>query len=262
VSGFSAEWLAIREPADVAARSAGATAFVASALSAVKPLRIVDLGSGTGSNLRYLSTRLSGPQQWRLVDNNARLLERARALTPLEFETSVSDLATLDPSTFDERDLVTASALLDLVSERWLVDFVSYSRKAGAAVLVALNYDGRIVCSPQRPDDEWIRGLVNSHQRTDKGFGPALGPDAAVRVEQLLQDAGYRVRREKSDWVLGSAQSELQRQLIEGWAAAALEITPLESARIRSWQSARVHDVDSGRSNIVVGHDDVAGVLS
>ena len=35
--------------------------------------RVLDLGSGTGSNLRYLAPRLPGRQQWLLLDHDAAL---------------------------------------------------------------------------------------------------------------------------------------------------------------------------------------------
>jgi len=225
-------------------------------------LSIVDLGSGTGSNLRYLSSRLEAPQSWRLVDNDPLLLERARLLTEMEFESHVCDLSVLDPHMFDTARLVTASALLDLVSEEWLIDLIRQCRRVGAAILFALNYDGRIACTPSHPDDAWIRDLVNTHQQNDKGFGPALGPAAGACVERLSQAAGYRARREKSDWMLGTGDAELQRQLIAGWAHAASEVAPGEAARIQRWQSARVHAVDCLNSTIIVGHDDVGAVLS
>ncbi len=64
------------------------------------------------------------------------------------------DLSMLDDrAIFDGRALVTASALLDLVSERWLRALAARCAGHGAAVLFALSYDGRIVCSPEDPDD-------------------------------------------------------------------------------------------------------------
>ena len=128
-------------------------------------------------------------------------------------------------------------------------------------MLAALNYDGRIVCSPADEDDDLVRELVNRHQRTDKGFGPALGPEAAIRLEALLRDAGFSVRREKSDWRLGADQHELQRQLVAGWAAAAVEIVPSDALRIREWEVRRMDHVDHARSEIVVGHDDVGAIF-
>lgn len=260
MSGFSAEWPARREPADVAARSAGVTVFVTGALSQHSLLRIVDLGSGTGSNVRYLSRHLPQGQRWQLVDNDAELLGTARSMLSFDVETRVADLRHLDASVFAASELVTASALFDLVSESWLRTFVRHCYHGRVAVLAALNYDGRIVCSPADEDDDLVRELVNQHQRTDKGFGPALGPEAAIRLESLLLDAGFSVRRERSDWRLGAEQRELQRQLIAGWAAAAIELVPSNAARIRAWEVRRLDGVDVAGSEIVVGHDDVGAI--
>ena len=260
MSGFSAEWLALREPADVAARSAEVTGFVTAALSRHSSLRIVDLGSGTGSNVRYLSRHLPQGQRWQLVDNDATLLGTARSLLSIDVETRVADLRHLDASVFAASELVTASALFDLVSEPWLSTFVRHCHHGRVAVLAALNYDGRIVCSPADEDDDLVRDLVNRHQCTDKGFGPALGPEAAIRLEALLRDAGFSVRRERSDWRLGADQPELQRQLIAGWAAAAIEVVPSDVSRIRAWEGRRLDHVAHAESEIVVGHDDVGAI--
>ena len=268
MSGFSAAWLALREPADVAARSSEVTAKVLMSLVGRSPLRGVDLGSGTGSNIRYLLPRLPACD-WRLVDNDAALLDVARhALeirhsyaTSINIETRLADLQTLDRTALEGCALVTASALLDLVSESWLARLVSLAHDAGAHVLMALNYDGRIVCTPPEEDDDVVRDLVNRHQTTDKGFGPALGPSAGVRAEALLRDAGYEVCRAPSDWVLGVEHAELQRQLIEGWAHAATDLAPDLSPRIQSWTTRRVAHISAGTSHLVVGHDDVGGTL-
>ena len=261
MSGFSAEWLALREPADSAARAPRVTQAVADATAGRTPLRIVDLGCGTGSNVRYLASRLPQPQAWRLVDHDPALLAAARTLVPHAVETRVADLRELEPAVVDGCDLVTASALLDLVSEAWVRRFASLCHAAGAAVLVVLNYDGRTVCTPPDPDDDLVRDLMNTHQRTNKGFGPALGPDSGPRTAQALADAGYRVVVEKSDWVMGPDQADLQRALIGGWADAATEVRPEAAERIRAWQTRRLAHIDAGTSTVRVGHDDVGAVI-
>ena len=261
MSGFSADWLALREPADEAARSAEVACVVLDALQHRVPMRIVDLGSGTGSNVRSLSALMPQRQEWRLVDNDSALLATARTNVPVPVETYVADLQELDVALFAGRDLVTASALLDLVSESWLARFVQHCRLAGAAVLVVLNYDGRIECNPRDEDDEFVRRLVNLHQRTDKGFGAALGPDSGRRAEALLREAGYSVLRARSDWVLHPDQAELQRQLIAGWAGAAIEMSASDAQRLRAWEGRRLAHVNAGDSRLVVGHDDVGAVI-
>jgi hypothetical protein len=262
VSGFSAEWLALREPADSAARSVPVTAFVAASLAARSPLRIVDIGSGTGANVRYLATRLPRQQDWHLIDADEHLLAAARKQLGSTVETRLMDLRQLGAGTFEGRDLVTASALLDLVSDAWLGRFVHACRRANAAVLTALNYNGRFRCSPVDNDDEFVRDLVNRHQRTDKGFGPALGPDAGSRAALLLSEAGYSVRREPSDWFLDARHLPMQLELVEGWAAAACDIDPSAATRIREWAERRLSHVAARTSTIAVGHDDVGAILT
>ena len=252
--GFRAEWLALREPADHAARSVAVTHAAIDMLPDTGEIRILDLAAGTGANLRYLS---SVRANWLLVDHDAALLARVPHRPGVE--TRCLDLASLDDrAIFAGRALVTASALLDLVSEEWLRTLAARCADEGAAVLFALSYDGRIECTPADPDDDALRDLVNAHQRTDKGFGPALGPDAAWFAAQCLADRGYRVDRDRSDWVLASGSAELQRQLVDGWARAAAEIAPARTAFIDAWRSRRLAHIAAGRSQIVVGHEDLA----
>ena len=260
MSGFSAGWLALREPADAAARSEAVVSFVIGGPARAAPQhgRLLDLGGGTGSNIRYLSSRLPSPQQWTLVDDDPALLAHA----PAGVTTHRADLNAMvdDAGLFLGAALVTASALLDLVSAEWLATLVLRCRAADAPVLFALNYDGRIECRPQDQDDEEIRRLVNAHQRRDKGFGPALGPEAAAKAVAMLTAAGYTTKQDRSDWTLRPDARDLQRELVNGWAIAALETAPEKQAIIETWRSRRLAHIDAGRSRILVGHVDVAGI--
>ena len=267
-------WLALRQTADWAARSTRLTEAILGAVAARDPVQIVDLGTGTCSNVLYLSSRIPRRQRWLVVDRDPRLLaevvERlsARPATSrrvsggpdLSVETRQMDLGSLEDRTiFAGRHLVTASALLDLVSESWLRTLAARCREAGAAALFPLNYNGESSCDPREPEDEQVRELLNRHQHTDKGLGgPAAGPDAAARAVACFSEAGYQVETERTDWVLEPRDREFQEWLVTGWAQAAVDIAPGSKEIIRDWLTRRLSHIESGTSRIVVGHHDVA----
>ena len=286
-SPLLSDWLALREAADFASRSQRLTALAAAALARVEPVRVLDLGTGTGSNLRYLVEKLPLHQQWVVVDRDPALLEHlqrrtrtwaaARGYTvttepggfviggnglECHVEARQRDLNAIDdPGLFAGRHLVTASALLDLVSPAWLQTLAAHCRSAGAAALFTITYDGRSPCAPADADDDIVRELFNRHQRTDKGLGGlAAGPDGAAAAVTAFETAGFRVEHELSDWVIEPDARELQRQLIEGWAGAATEMAPEIATQIANWRLRRLQHVADGGSLIVVGHEDMFAV--
>ena len=145
---------------------------------------VIDLACGAGSTVRALSSHLPARQRWDLVDNDRRLLTlacSAQFAGDVRLNAVPLDLSGNFEVVFDgTKDLVTISALLDLVSENWLDRFTRHVASHALPVYAALTYDGRIDISPSDPLDEAIASAVNAHQRTDKGFGPALGPSAAA----------------------------------------------------------------------------------
>ncbi len=287
MSGFEPRWLELREPADVRARAAGAIDTMLRTDAAEGPMRILDLGAGTGANLRYLAWRLGGHQEWLLVDTDRRLLGAAPAameawavrmgyslgrrmesitvtgpgiycgfrLLELDMAARTADLP------IEGQWLVTASALLDLVSEPWADGLLRRCREAGTDVLFALSYDGRMAFEPALSDDALVLGLVNRHQRTDKGFGPAMGPYASDRTRAMLIGQGYGVRGRCSDWRIESDEAELQTELVEGLAAAAAAMAPDLEARLTAWCRRRLEFVKLGTSSVTVGHQDLLGHL-
>lgn len=269
MSAFSRDWLALREPADARARSSRLTQCVADALPR-DYVQALDLGGGTGANVRYLADYLPVRQDWLLVDHDPLLIEAAARTGAAIVRRAdlVAEIDSRELGIFAGRQLVAASALLDLVSERWLRALAAKCRQVGAVVLFALSYDGEIRCLPEEPEDSTIRDLVNRHQRNDKGFGPALGPTAAHVAGQCFADLGYHVEHEASPWVLMNdpqcglrEDGELQRALIEGWAAAAADLAPERRASIEGWRTRRLGHVDANRSGLTVGHVDIAAWL-
>jgi len=285
MSGFDSVWLALREVADVRSRTA---AWPSERRRRGEPLRVLDLATGTGSNLRYLAARIGGPQEWLLADIDQRLLDAVPgAMTAwaenlgyrlvregawfavsgtgfsCRFRPLQVDLATLpEDLPIEQRDLVTASALLDLVSEPWVDDLVERCRRGGTDVLFALSYDGRIGMDPVLDDDALVIDLVNRHQRGDKGFGPAMGPAAPEITREKLLAEGYGVSTLASDWQLDRRETRLQAALIRGWTEAAMEIEPEAHDRLVAWHTERIELLRKGESRLVVGHQDLLGLHS
>lgn len=255
---FSAGWLALREPVDHRTRSEALLAPLAAEWKTRGWRRVVDLGAGTGSNARYLAPRLPGPQRWVLVDHDPALLERATVPPAVdEVRRIVGDLAAEGLGAVPEADLVTGSALLDLVSEDWLRRLVDACGSAGAGALFTTIYDGTVSWSDERPDDARVKDLVNAHQARDKGLGGALGPRAARGARDRFETAGYRTWLTPSPWILGAEDVELARLLIEGWVEAAVEQSPTEKDQLEAWGRRRSSDVEDGVTGIVVGHLDL-----
>jgi SAM-dependent methyltransferase len=260
MSGFAAEWLALREPHDARARNAAVRDAAMARVADLDPVAIVDLACGTGSTLRALAPLLPARQTWRLVDNDLSLLARAadsarpeRAqVTPVPIDLAHDLEAALDGAV----DLVATTALLDLVSDDWLERMVVECAARRLPLYVALSYDGRVAFEPADRADAAIIAAVNAHQRGDKGFGPALGPAAATAAIGRLTAVGYTVTHDSADWVIGAADREMQNELLAGWAGAARDIGAPKLDETIAWLTRRRDLVAAGRSTIRVGHID------
>jgi SAM-dependent methyltransferase len=255
MSGFSASWLALREPHDKRARSIEVLNAVVTAFASHLSLNVADIGCGTGSTYRALSPRLPPTQRWRLYDNDLSLL--ARAAGPTNVTTMPLDLAhDLEAALDGAVDLVTTSALLDLVSVSWLERFATEAAARRLPVYAALSYDGRAKFDPVDDLDVKVIAAVNAHQRTDKGFGPALGPAAAQAAVEQFERLDFAVMQGVSDWIFQPGDREIQTEILSGWASAARETGDLPLDQVIGWLTRRRELVSNGRSTIRVGHID------
>ncbi|MEI8399359.1 MAG: methyltransferase domain-containing protein [Alcaligenaceae bacterium] len=276
MTGFSAEWLALREPADHRARAHALQKGICEQLELVarseqRGVRLIDLGCGSGSNLRALAPQLPAQQHWTLVDYDPLLLAAARAALIGWADQVVSDNAilTLRKSTktieveFAQVDLardielvlswpadtITAAAFFDLVAEPWLVRFCKALR---VTLYTVLTYDGNEQWLPAHHADASMLKAFHAHQKTDKGFGVAAGPDASAIMKRELTARGFQVTLAPSPWQIDQAEAAFIHALATGSAAAVRETGLLNTQELDQWLAARVT-----AQHCTVGHWDI-----
>ncbi len=260
MSRFPLEWLRLREPFDHAARSAAIVETLLPALPEGRPLRILELGAGRGSGMRYLAPRLPVPQHWTLVDHDPDLLA---AVGPppgegITLETLEMDLASPDSLSL-EVDLVSTQALLDLVSEAWLESLARWLVDRRLPLIAALSVDGRVEWLPQDERDAGVQAAFRAHQLTDRGFGRSPGPEAATVLSGMLSAAGYSVTLARADWDVGPLEQEMLKEMVAGIASAATEASQgiIEPATVAAWKQDRLDVVAGQGLSLKVGHLDL-----
>jgi SAM-dependent methyltransferase len=260
-----ATWLALREPADAAARALGLVDAIPPALASTGRLVVHDLGSGTGSMARWLAPQLPGPQHWVLHDRDGELLDLAAANPPVEasgrapvtVETRRGDITRLAPAELADADLVTASALLDMLTADELDRLVATCAGPGCPVLIALSVTGRVEMAPGDPIDRAVTDAFNDHQRRTIGTRTLLGPDAVGAAATAFRRLGRDVALRPSPWRLGPAHRALTAEWFTGWLAAACEQRPEQEPVADAYRRRRLVEAAAGRLAVTVHHQDL-----
>ena len=257
---YDPDWLALREGADAAARAAELLDPLRAALPPDEPLVIWDLGCGTGSLGRWLSGRLRGPQHWILQDRDPALLDLACASAyttadglPATVETRAGDLAGLRASDLVGASLVTASALLDVLTA---AEIETIAAAAGCPALLTLSVVGRVRLTPSEPLDAVFAAAFDAHQRR----GGRLGPDAVTAAIKAFGRRGATVVTRPSPWRLGPGQSALTEAWLRGWVGAAVEQDPDLAGIADGYLERRLAECAAGRLSAEVHHLDLLAI--
>ena len=262
------EWLALREPADAEARSTQLVRRLQQMHVASAEHVIHDLGCGSGSMGRWLAPMLDGPQHWVLHDRDADLLDRAAGDPPgaaadgrpVSVRTRQGDLSGLTPDDLAPATLVTASALLDMMTADEVEHLVHLCVAAGCPALLTLSVTGRVELTPSDALDARLGAAFDDHQRRTVGGRALLGPDAVRVAVQRFRDLGAEVVTRPSPWRLDPRRPGLTAQWLAGWVGAACEQRPELTAAAAEYHARRAEQLADGRLGVMVHHLDLLAV--
>jgi trans-aconitate methyltransferase len=261
----SAGWLALREPADAAARARDLVDELRRHLLRRGRMVIHDLGCGTGSMGRWLAPLLPGPQRWVLHDRDADLLEAATADPPghaadgsaVTLETQQSDINRLGYGELGDATLITASALLDMLTADELSGLADLCTAAACPALLTLSVTGRVELTPADALDRRVAAAFNAHQRRTTQRGALLGPGAPEMALAEFGRRGAEVVVRSSPWRLGASDADLIAEWFRGWLWAACEQEPELTAQTDSYKRRRLIEATTGQLEVTVDHADL-----
>jgi hypothetical protein len=170
-------------------------------------------------------------------------------------ETRVSDVTQLRPDDFAGATLVTASALLDLLTGDELTRLIHAC--AGCPVLFALSVSGRVQLLPRDPLDARIAAAFDAHQRRMTPRGRLLGPDAVEAAVDGFCRLGAEVAVRPSPWRLGATERDLAVGWLTGWVDAACEQEPELAPDADLYRRRRLREAAAGVLAVIVGHTDL-----
>jgi SAM-dependent methyltransferase len=261
----SERWLALREPADAAARARDLVEELMRHLPAAGRRVIHDLGCGTGAMARWLAPLLPGPQHWVLHDRDSDLLEAATAEPPgpaadgaaVTVETTQSDISRLHSGDLAGATLITASALLDMLTAEEVAGLARICVATACPALLTLSVVGRVELTPAEPLDHRVAAAFDAHQRRTTERGRLLGPDApAVAIEEFGR-LGALVLERASPWRLAASHADLATEWFAGWIGAACDQDPELAAQTDAYAGRRLAAARAGQLAVTVGHADL-----
>ncbi|EXG81793.1 hypothetical protein CryarDRAFT_2913 [Cryptosporangium arvum DSM 44712] len=263
---YAPTWLELREPADAEARSRDLLVplrrHLAETLATRGSLLIRDLGCGTGSMQRWLAPQLDGPQRWILQDHDADLLafasanaaEAAADASRVTVMTRHADLTELSPGDLRSTSLITASALLDLLSVDEIDRLAATCVEAGCPALITLSVTGAVDFSPADPLDEELAAGFADHLRHHVEGRELLGPDAGGAAADAFTRRGWVVEQRSSVWRLGAAHADLTAEWLRGWVPAA---AALRGHDAEDYLTRRLDALATGDLRVTIHHTDL-----
>jgi hypothetical protein len=214
---------------------------------------------------RWLAPLLPGRQHWIAHDRDDDLLARAVADVPgpsadggeVTVEARHSDISRLHPRDLAGATLITASALLDMLTEAELASLLGVCAGAGCPILLTLSVSGEVEIAPADPLDSSVAAAFNAHQRRATTRGRLLGPDAVAFAVEECGRLGLDVLVRPSPWRLGPEHAELTAEWLTGWVRAACEQRPALAAEIGDYTRRRRSQLSAGELTVSVRHEDV-----
>ena len=280
---FTQKWMNAREEYDMCSRSSILDYYLKENDNLEK---IVDIGSGTGSFLRWLIINKYNFEKMLMIDQDEKLLNKVFKITRnlsidknLLLKKISSNLFHLDSSNqnilseirimkgdisklfkyINEYNFISFSAIADILPKSFLDKLFSVQLD-NKTILFSICYDGRVSWNIKNKYDKYIIKKFNENQQSVKNDNYTLGPASISYIKKKAKQKLYKVRIMDSPWKLNSdnvINRDFHQQYINTIFKALQKDKNTDALILKEWIYDKSEKIKKGKLKTIVNHKDI-----
>lgn len=274
-------WLTDRFDVDAKARNQNVESLFFEMIAKKEHLNLIDAGSGTGGNLVYLLPKIKCNQTWYLVEQDAILIKACQQrlskmfkMTILSenemlfksgvyiinlkwFHTDITEFIK-NPSYQNNFDILTASALFDVLPKDTFQKIADFARKKQLILFGTLNYETTIVKNTTKMDSHYTN-MYQQHMKLPQAYGIKMGGDCKTDILSLLnENEKQNLAIGESNWQLNQMHSDMLKQLIQFFAESIPDLlkSKEEHKAFSNWINLKKEQINNQQLSVIVEHFD------
>ena len=281
---FSLSWIKAREQYDLKYRSNLLKEQYKKDRSSFD--RIIDLGSGNGSFLRYCHCKKIIFKEMLLMDYDSKLLRDFYASTysylngkdysilkesPTKYKLKKIDIIKTKNiqlmnanilkslNIINNYDLISLSAMSDILPTLFIKKLLNKVDK-NKIIYFSICFDGNIKWASSHKYDKYILTMFNKNQETNKSSGYTVGAKSIKLIGEHSMKKKYNFQIEDSSWQLNSyneSSKYFQKMYLDTIYKPLKKDDITDKDMLSEWRKVKLKDIMAGKSKIVVGHKDI-----
>ena len=280
---FSKSWINMRVEYDNYSRSNILSNYL-NKNNLVSDMELIDMCCGSGNFLIWLIKKDLSFNEYTLIDNDINLLKSIRSnlkrncsknikiksntnnMNLILSRDNLNSRVSIKRSDCDKFSyktkkfhVISYSAVLDLMSKSSIIKALKKVNNLNI-IYFSLCFDGTVKWTPTNTFDKYILSFFNHHQRTDKGFGTALGSKSIDFVKRCANKQDMQITIKNSPWIIDNKSYKdktfMNRYLLD-IKKALFHMEGIDRDILRTWYKDKKNDIDNKSIKLYVGHQDI-----
>jgi len=276
---FSSTWLNMRESYDSDVR----TKKIRKCIKGND--KILDLGSGTGSFLRWCIRNDIFFNEILMIDYDEKLLQKVQSITNKFCKYNNLELKKSSPKKFvliskknsksisismkrndlsscnkilKDYDVLNFSAVTDILSKKYFINLFKNIIK-NQTIFFNICFNGQIKWNKKNKYDKYIIYHFNQDQETYKGDDLALGHKSIKLINELSKKYDFSINTYDSSWNLHSNtdSKDFHLKYLKTIYKPLLKKDDIDVDILKSWYKEKLSLVEIGKLVTKVGHNDI-----